>query len=403
MNMNNNTTRLDVPPQGSAHIPSLRAILPFPRRGTRRGLLRHRFVVLYHTREHIIKRRRIILHRKVSCIEMKVNTNTSTYTSNNVNFRLLLRFVCLSSWSVVNALAMMPAGTPNHIIDMPFSLKKPPPSTTAFLGSEEDQRSSSPEQTNDDGTLAALFGSQDNRNVFFRHYLGTRSPVHIRRSQVELNDCSFLLQQFSACSPSTTEDKSSTLTCNNPRSTTGNFLIEHLFESCPYVTLRQNGMPRAVDKATMTWTSFQEQIQHHGCSAVIPVVQEPGFQALRSSLEACFQKSVVMTIYHSGPNASALLPHIDSYDVLVLQLEGCKDWEIVQGHAETRRSTPLMLQPGDVLYIPYNIIHSARTTVGYESTTHLTIGLLNKWKPDDTLNYSKSINQQQKSNDMNSQ
>ena len=68
----------------------------------------------------------------------------------------------------------------------------------------------------------------------------------------------------------------------------------------------------------------------------------------------------------------------------------------MQGYAETRQATTLTLLPGDVLYIPYNVIHSARTSAGYESTTHLTIGLLNKWKPDDTLNYSKSINRQQR-------
>jgi Cupin superfamily protein len=307
---------------------------------------------------------------------MKVNTT-------NLIFHLrLLGVVCLS-WSV-NALAMISGIT----TDQPFSLKSPTPTSipVSTLGSAEailapsssslsssSSSSSPPLADNDDGTLAALFGSHENRDVFFGYYFGTRSPVHIHRSQVEL-DCSILLQHQSTN------------------------LIQHLFESCPYVTLRQNGMPRPVDKTTMTWQFFQEQIFQHGCSAVIPVVQEPSFQTLRASLEACLLKSVVMTIYHSGPNASALLPHTDSYDVLVLQLEGCKDWEIVQGHAETRKETTLTLHPGDVLYIPYNVIHSARTTAGYDSTTHLTIGLLNKWKPDDTLNYSKSINQKNKLN-----
>jgi hypothetical protein len=330
-----------------------------------------------------------ILLIRTSYMKVNINNNANSTTTTNLGFRLLLLgFVCLPC--SVNALSM--PGTASYVA-APFSLKFPSKTT---IDSKSIVASSSPSlEENDDGTLAALFGSHENRDLFFRHYFGTRSPVHIHRSQVKL-DCSFLLPPPKEPSPTTMSAATSNNKNNHPRLN----LIEHLFESCPYVTLREDGIPRPVDKSTMTWQAFQELIQQ-GCSAVIPVVQEKGFQALRASLEACFRKSVVMTIYHSGPNASALLPHTDSYDVFVLQLEGCKDWEIVQGYAETRRETSLTLQPGDVLYIPYNVIHSARASAGYESTTHLTIGLLNKWKPDDTLNYSKSINQ--KKNSYNSQ
>ena len=225
-----------------------------------------------------------------------------------------------------------------------------------------------------DQTVVRLFGSAQNRDIFRRYYWGTKNPIHVRRSE----DGSQLMDPPPL--PSRLHDFFDT--------------------NRHHMTLRSNtpdgvgvGQPMPIS-TDMTWEDFQTLI--HGkevsCSAVIPVTHDPRLETFRTALEQWFEKSVVMTIYHSGPNASALPPHTDSYDVLVLQLEGCKDWEIVQGFAATRTVTQLTLQPGDLLFIPYNVIHSARTTEGFDYSTHLTIGLLNKWKPSNTIEYSQYIN-----------
>ena len=39
------------------------------------------------------------------------------------------------------------------------------------------------------------------------------------------------------------------------------------------------------------------------------------------------------------------------------------------------RPYSVTLLPGDLLYMPKGVIHSAMTATGFSSTTHLTIGL----------------------------
>jgi len=125
-----------------------------------------------------------------------------------------------------------------------------------------------------------------------------------------------------------------------------------------------------------------------------------------------------MNIYHSGPSAKALQRHYDAYDVIVIQLQGEKVWEvqIQQGqqhegsynkqHEEQEQEERnedgeeknnkgssshdddddgggskwknLTLRKGDVLYIPKGVWHSATTSVDSPTltSTHITIGLI---------------------------
>ena len=177
------------------------------------------------------------------------------------------------------------------------------------------------------------------------------------------------------------------------------FDVAHLLQTNEYITLRRQGA--CFPGAGLPLAEFAEWIAEGG-SAVIPVTMQPEYQPLQDALMSCFVaqqqqqqqqqnvKSVNMNIYHSGPNGVALLPHTDSYDVLVVHLEGTKTWEIVENGIRTR----LTLEPGDVLYIPANVIHSAQADT-LQGSTHLTIGLLNKWTAAETLLYAKYINEKQ--------
>jgi len=101
----------------------------------------------------------------------------------------------------------------------------------------------------------------------------------------------------------------------------------------------------------------------NGDSALIP---------LKESIEMSLSREVGINVYHSGPSAVALNRHYDSYDVLVLQIDGEKEWEVCIDNIEW---TNITMIPGDVLYIPKGIEHAATTAAGFDSTTHATIGL----------------------------
>ncbi len=76
---------------------------------------------------------------------------------------------------------------------------------------------------------------------------------------------------------------------------------------------------------------------------------------------------VQINAYLTPSNAAGLRPHSDDHDVLVLQVDGSKQWS-VDGLGDVH------LRPGDVLYIPAGCEHSAAT--GGELSLHLTVGIL---------------------------
>lgn len=91
--------------------------------------------------------------------------------------------------------------------------------------------------------------------------------------------------------------------------------------------------------------------------------------------------------YLTPAGALGLRPHYDTHDVFVLQLEGEKDWSLGQIEyqlptertadgivTEMRTQTQSRVRPGDVLYVPRGMAHSARSAASY--SLHLTIGCI---------------------------
>ena len=154
--------------------------------------------------------------------------------------------------------------------------------------------------------------------------------------------------------------------------------MHDFYKACEFINLRQRGSMHLLDKATMSFQDLEEYIQTGGSAVVSVVEKETGkMYEMKQRLEQCFRQELSFNIYHSGPNGVALTPHYDAYDVFVLQLEGEKTWKIVISEED---SVSLTLVPGDLLYIPQGVVHSAKTSDGFDVSTHVTIGLDPKLK-----------------------
>lgn len=105
-------------------------------------------------------------------------------------------------------------------------------------------------------------------------------------------------------------------------------------------------------------------------------------------LELRLGHGVQANAYLTPPGAAGLTPHHDTHDVFVLQVHGDKEWvlreAVVDSPITSQRSDhdvaaeqPILseehLRPGDCLYLPRGIVHSARTQDG--ASLHITIGI----------------------------
>lgn len=122
----------------------------------------------------------------------------------------------------------------------------------------------------------------------------------------------------------------------------------------------------------------------------------PPIAGIVLSLRRALESHVRCNVYCTPPDSKGLDTHSDNHDVVILQTYGSKTWRIQQtdyalpiesGEAAglmhprlapaklDQGSCPceMVLHPGDVLYLPRGVYHSAATTK--DSSIHLTIGL----------------------------
>jgi ribosomal protein L16 Arg81 hydroxylase len=109
--------------------------------------------------------------------------------------------------------------------------------------------------------------------------------------------------------------------------------------------------------------------------------------ALCRELEADFQHRVGVNLYLTPRSAQGLRPHVDSHDVVILQIDGVKEWRVggVLSRSSPTAALPgepidsvpdaqgYLLTPGDALYIPRGYAHEAVTQTS--SSLHLTVGI----------------------------
>ena len=131
-----------------------------------------------------------------------------------------------------------------------------------------------------------------------------------------------------------------------------------------------------------------------GCTLVVSQFHEMHAPLARfcRGLEKVFLHAVQANIYLTPPGAQGFHAHYDTHDVLILQVQGVKQWRVWPSqpvpHPSRRLSwkrqtttpdvPPLLplMQPGDALYIPRGVMHDASAQGAGEPSLHLTIGLL---------------------------
>jgi lysine-specific demethylase/histidyl-hydroxylase NO66 len=109
--------------------------------------------------------------------------------------------------------------------------------------------------------------------------------------------------------------------------------------------------------------------------------------SLSHSIEVELNFPTQVNAYVTPPESRGFVPHYDEHDVLILQIQGSKTWYLydvdVPPHEMERREaidtatlpspTGVLLEAGDVLYLPRGRVHGAET--GSESSLHLTVGI----------------------------
>ncbi len=132
-----------------------------------------------------------------------------------------------------------------------------------------------------------------------------------------------------------------------------------------------------------------------GATLILPQLhrkQRPLAELCRA-LEQDFTHAVQTNIYLTPPNAQGFQTHYDTHDVLVMQVEGTKSWRLydtpVGAPFRGEQFTPdavaageitaeLVMQPGDVLYVPRGLMHDAVNADTDGPSLHITTGILVK-------------------------
>jgi ribosomal protein L16 Arg81 hydroxylase len=128
-----------------------------------------------------------------------------------------------------------------------------------------------------------------------------------------------------------------------------------------------------------------------GATIILSNLQErlPNLADFCRALEKVFSARVQTNIYLTPAHSQGFKAHYDGHDVLVLQVEGTKEWRIYdtpvalpladQGFdpAEVpigEETDRFVLEPGDMVYVPRGLTHDAVSTD--QTSLHITTGLM---------------------------
>ena len=117
----------------------------------------------------------------------------------------------------------------------------------------------------------------------------------------------------------------------------------------------------------------------------------PAVAQLAEAFEAVFGHQTNVNLYHTPGNEQAFPLHYDETDVFVLQLSGSKVWSLHESALPFARTDEKRLSdqalgkfevvreqtmnPGDMLYIPRGVPHTAQNLRSDAPSSHLTVGL----------------------------
>ncbi len=114
----------------------------------------------------------------------------------------------------------------------------------------------------------------------------------------------------------------------------------------------------------------------------------PPIASLARSIEVELNYATQVNAYVTPPHSQGFVPHWDAHCVLILQVHGSKIWHLYDGadvppqemqrrHAVDATTLPaptnLVLDAGDLLYLPPGRVHAAEATS--DPSVHLTVGI----------------------------
>jgi bifunctional lysine-specific demethylase and histidyl-hydroxylase NO66 len=119
------------------------------------------------------------------------------------------------------------------------------------------------------------------------------------------------------------------------------------------------------------------ELFHGGATIVLQSLHRfwPPLARLGRDLELALTHPVQVNAYITPPDSRGLGVHHDEHDVFVLQVHGCKRWDVYDpaGGPEDRLIVA-ELAPGDCLYVPQRFPHAAWTAE--TASVHLTVGVV---------------------------
>lgn len=133
------------------------------------------------------------------------------------------------------------------------------------------------------------------------------------------------------------------------------------------------------------------QLFAEGATVILSNLQErlPKLANFCRDLEKVFSARVQTNIYMTPAHSQGFKAHYDGHDVLVLQVEGTKEWRIydtpvhlpLEEQGFNPHDVPIgeltdsfVLEPGDMVYVPRGLTHDAVSTD--QTSLHITTGLM---------------------------
>ncbi|UJR36973.1 hypothetical protein I4U23_029681 [Adineta vaga] len=156
----------------------------------------------------------------------------------------------------------------------------------------------------------------------------------------------------------------------------------------PTTSKKERHNPEGRARPAVVWDSYNE-----GCSVRIlnPHTYSANVWKLLSSLQEYFGSLVGANTYLTPPGSQGFAPHYDDIDAFILQLEGKKHWRVYKplnddevlplkssGDLDKniingiKPCIDVVLEAGDLLYMPRGYIHQGNTLDGAHSL-HLTV------------------------------
>ncbi len=135
------------------------------------------------------------------------------------------------------------------------------------------------------------------------------------------------------------------------------------------------------------------QLFADGATIIMSNLQErlPTLARFCRALENVFSSRIQTNIYLTPAHSQGFRAHYDNHDVLVLQVEGTKEWRIYDHPVELPLNTQafdphavpigeqtdsFILEPGDMCYVPRGLTHDAVATD--QTSLHITTGLMTR-------------------------